>query len=155
MKTALCAIICLMLSTAAIDGAESGFDDIVRTISDELHARPMHVPFFGLAKFAIFVAHPAGVKHLELAVFPHGDFDRQSTRSIAEAIEAMHRDWSPFVRVRNARESVLVYMTQERNDCKLLVVAVETNEATVVEVRLNPEGLQAWLRDPEKSAVKQ
>ena len=35
-----------MLSCAALQGAEGAFDDIVRAIADQLHARPMHIPFF-------------------------------------------------------------------------------------------------------------
>jgi hypothetical protein len=143
-----------MLSCAVLQGAERAFDDVVRAISDQVHARPEHIPFFGLVNFATFVAHPAGVKHLDIAVFENLDLDDNSERDIAKAIQGSDHGWHPFIRVQGHAETVLVYMAQDRNDCKLLVVAIERGEATVVELKLNPEGLQAWLRDPDASAVR-
>jgi hypothetical protein len=154
MKAALIVTATFMLSCAVLQGAERGFDDIVRAISDQFHARPVHIPFFGLVNFATFVAQPAGVKHLDLAVFENLNLDEHTARNIAEAIRSANRDWLPFVRVNNRAETVLVYMQQYRNDCRLLVVAIEVGEVTVVELKLNPEALQVWLRAPDAAAVR-
>ena len=156
MKAALIVTAVWMLSCAVVQGAERGFDDIVRAISDQLHTRPLHIPFFGLVNFATFVAHPAGVKHLDLAVFENLDLDDHGSRDLAEAIRVADGGWRavrPGAIV--AAETVLVYMAQERSDCKLLVVTLETGEGTVVEVKLNPEGMQVWLRgDLHAAAVR-
>jgi hypothetical protein len=154
MKAALIVAASWMLSCAALQGADRGFDDIVRAISDQLHARPTHIPFFGLVNFATSVAHPAGVTHLDFAMFENLDLGDRSTREIAETIRRANPNWLPFVRVQERAETVLVYMEQDRNDCRLLVVTVETGEAIVVEVRLNPDAVQAWLREPEASATR-
>jgi hypothetical protein len=154
MKAALIMTAVWMLTCAVLQGAEHGFDDIVRAISDQFHARPVHIPFFGLVNFATFVAQPGGVKHLDLAVFENLNLDEHAARDVAEAIRSANRDWLPFVRVHNRAETVMVYMEQYRNDCRLLVVAIEASEATVVELKLNPEAMQAWLREPEKSAAR-
>ncbi len=145
MRAALMIAASLMLSCAILEGAEREFDDIVQAISDQLHARPLHIPFFGLVNFATSVAHPAGVKHLDIAVFENLDLDDHATSDLAKTIRSMGSDWRPFVRVRNRHETVQVYMAQQRNDCKLLVITLEPNEATVVEVKLNPESLEVWL----------
>jgi hypothetical protein len=150
-----------MLSCAVVQGAERGFDDIVRAISDQLHTRPMHIPFFGLVNAATFVVQPAGVKHIDLAVFENLDLNEHAATAIAEAMRATDGGWRPFVQVRSWNhghdETVLVYMAgvdigNARRDCKLLVITLEPSEATVVEVRLNPEGLQVWLNHPEETA---
>jgi len=153
MKAALIIAAGLMLAGAALEGAERGFDDIVQAISDHLHARPVHIPFFGLVNFATSVAHPAGVKHLDIAVFENLDLDARAQSDLAETIRSLGGDWRPFVQVRGHGETVLVYMAQQRNDCKLLVAAMESGELTVVELKLDPEAIQAWLREPEKSAL--
>jgi hypothetical protein len=153
MRAALIIAASWMLSGAVLQGAERGFDDIVRAISDQLHARPLHIPFFGLVNFATSVAHPAGVKHLNIAVFENLDLDDRAASDLAETIRSLGGDWRPFVRVRSHEETVLVYMAQQRNDCKLLVAAIESGELTVVELKLNPEAIQVWLREPEKSAA--
>jgi hypothetical protein len=147
MKAALMVAAGWMLSCMVVQGADREFDDIVRAISDQLQARPLHIPFFGLVNFATAVAHPAGVKHLSLAVFENLDLDDRASSALAETIRSSSGDWRPFVRVRNRREKVLVYMTQQRSDCKLLVITLEPSEATVVEVKLNPESLEVWLNN--------
>jgi hypothetical protein len=154
MKAALILTAVWMLSCAVMQGAERGFDDIVRAISDQFHTRPLHIPFFGLVNFATFVAHPAGVKHLDLAVYDQLDLDDRGARDLAEAIRMADGGWKPFVRVHSHAETVLVYMAQQRSDCKLLVVSVEAGEVTVVELKLNPEAMQAWLRAPDAEAVR-
>ena len=154
MKAALIVTAAWMVSCAVLQGAERGFDDIVHAISDRLHTRPLHIPFFGLVNFATFVAQPAGVKHLDLAVFQNLDLDDQGSRDLAQAIRMADGDWQPFVRVHSRAETVLVYMGQERNDCKLLVVTMQVGEVTVVELKLNPEGVQVWLREPAASAAR-
>jgi hypothetical protein len=154
MKAALIMTGVWMLSCAVLQGAERGFDDIVRAISDQLDARPVHTPFFGLVNFATFVARPAGVKHLDLAVFENLNVDEHAARDVAEAIRSANSNWLPSVRLHNRAETVLVYMEQYQNDCRLLVVAIETGEVTVVELKLNPEALQVWLRAPDAAAVR-
>jgi hypothetical protein len=160
MKAALVVVAGWMLCCAVVQGAERGFDDIVRVISDQLHTRPMHIPFFGLVNLATSVAHPAGVKHLDLAVFEDLDLDDHAVKDLAEVIrKSAGGRWKPFVQVRSRNygheETVLVYMQEDRADCKLLVTTIETGEVTLVEVKLDPEGLQVWLNHPEGTALHQ
>jgi len=154
MKATLILASVWMLSCAAMQGAERGFDDVVRAISEQFHTRPLHIPFFGLVSFAAAVAHPAGVKHLDLAVFQDLNLGDHWSRDLAQAIRMADGGWEPFVRVHRPAETVLVYITQERSDCKLLVVTVETGEVTVVELKLNPEAMQVWLQAPDAEAVR-
>jgi hypothetical protein len=154
LKPALILFAASALSGAQMQGAERGFDDVVRAISETVHARPQHIPFFGLINFAAFVAHPAGVKHLNLAVFENLDVDDRAAKDVGEAIRSVDRGWLPFVRVNERGETVLVYMAQDRSDCRLLVAVVENGELTVVELKLNPEAMQVWLREPNASAVR-
>jgi hypothetical protein len=153
MRAALIVAAGWMLCGAAVQGAERGFDDIVRAISEQLHTRPLHIPFFGLVNLATSVAHPAGVKHIDLAVFENLDLDEHATLRVAEAIRSADQRWKPFIRVRSRNhgheETVMVYMadvsSDTRRDCNLLVITLGPEEATVVELKLNPEGLDVWL----------
>jgi hypothetical protein len=154
MKTALLVAASWMLSCAVAQGAEQGFDEIVRAISDQLHTRPMHIPFFGLVNAATFVAQPAGVKHIDLAVFENLDLGDHAVKDVAEVIrKSAGGRWKPFVQVRSRDETVIVYMEEDREDCRLLVTTVENGELTLVEVKLNPKGLQVWLNEPENTAL--
>jgi hypothetical protein len=155
MRTALVAV-CL-LTAASARAADREFSEVVRVISDEFHTRPTSIPLFGLVNVFTAAVRPAGTRHIDLAVFEHlSDHDRQG-RNLTEALlNAVGRSWKPFVQVRSRRngreETVLVYMRQQGNEWKLLVTAVERDEATVVQLLLNADALARWMSSPERCA---
>jgi hypothetical protein len=151
----------LMVASAlccpAAFGVDRQFGDIVRAISDEFGTRPTQIPLFGLVNAVTFVVRPAGTSHIDLAVFEHLDARNRTGRDLQDIVQkAVGRGWTPFVQVHSRRhgqeEVVLVYMRPEGRDCRLLVTSIEPTEATVVQLKLNPEGLQRWLNSPEESA---
>lgn len=151
-------IVCALVSTAA-HATDREFRDVVNAISDEFHTRPIHIPLFGLVNMVTFVARPAGTKHIDLAVFENlGSHDRDG-RELGQSIRsAVGGAWKPFIQVWSRHggreETVLVYMRTEGRDCKLLVTSIEPNEATVVQLKLNPEALQKWLTSPVGQASR-
>jgi len=155
MRSAI-AVACL-LTAASARAADREFSEVVRVISDEFHTRPTSIPLFGLVNVFTAVIRPAGTRHIDLAVFEHlSDHDRQG-RNLTEALlNAVGRSWKPFVQVRSRRngheETVLVYMRQQGNEWKLLVTAVERDEATVVQLLLNADALARWMASPERCA---
>jgi hypothetical protein len=150
-------LVACLLTTASAQAADREFTEVVRVISDEFHTRPMSIPLFGLVNVFAAAVRPAGTRHIDLAVFEHlSDHDRQG-RNLSEAIlNAVGRSWKPFVQVRSRRngheETVLVYMRQQGREWKLLVTAVERDEATVVQLLLNADALARWLASPEHCA---
>lgn len=152
MKRAAVLAMAGLLCGAATQAADREFSEVVRVIGDEYHARPTRIPFFGMVNLFTAAAHPAGAKHIDLAVFEnlHG-YDRETADNIRRAVGA---SWTPFIQVRSDRdqETVFVYMRQSGHDWKLLVVAMERAEATVVQLLLDADGLARWLSDPEHCA---
>lgn len=155
MRSAIVAA-CLLTASSA-RAADREFSEVVRVISDEFHTRPTSIPLFGLVNVFTAAVRPAGTRHIDLAVFEHlSDHDRQG-RNLTEALLiAVGRSWKPFVQVRSRRngheETVLVYMRQQGNEWKLLVTAVERDEATVVQLLLNADALARWMASPERCA---
>jgi hypothetical protein len=141
-----------VLCGASAHAADREFSEVVRVISDECHARPTRIPLFGMVNAFAAVVHPAGAKHVDLAVFENlGSDDRPRAGTIQRAVGA---SWTPFIHVRSDRdqETVYVYMRQAGRDWKLLLVSLERNEATVVQLLLDADGLARWIADPEHSA---
>jgi len=155
MKSALF-VLCLA-GAGFSQAADREFHDVVRVISQEFHTRPTSIPFFGLVNVFTETIRPAGTRHIDLAIFEHlSDHDRDG-RNLAESIQsAVGRSWKPFIKVqslrRGAEETVLVYMRQEGREWRLLITSVERDEATVVQLRLNPDALAKWMNDPENHA---
>lgn len=87
-----------------LNAADREFKDVVRAISEEFHTRPIHIPMFGLVKAVVTVAHPAGTRHLDLAIFQDVDARKGSGRDLVESVRfAIGRGWHPFVQVRGER----------------------------------------------------
>ncbi len=148
---------CTVACTAA-NATDREFKDIVTAISDEFHAQPTHIPLMGLVNFVTYVARPAGTRHIDIAVFENLDLHERAGRDMPQSIRrAVGASWKPFVQSYTHRsgheETTLVYIRMEGHDCRLLVTSVEPNEATVVELKLNPEALEKWLQQPRESAA--
>jgi hypothetical protein len=142
----------LVLCVATAHAADREFSEVVRVIGDECHARPTRIPLFGMVNAFAAVVHPAGAKHIDVAVFENLDpEDRPRAGAIQRAVGA---SWTPFIQIRSSRdhETVSVYMRQTGHDWKLLLVSIERSEATVVELLLDADGLARWMADPEHSA---
>lgn len=147
---------CLLTAVSA-QAADREFTEVVRVISDEFHTRPTSIPFFGLVNVFTAAVRPAGTRHIDLAVFEHlGNRDREGRNLTESILNAVGRSWKPFVQVRSRRngheETVLVYMRQQGSEWKLLVTAVEHDEATVVQLLLNADALARWMASPERCA---
>lgn len=144
-----------ILASTVAHATDREFKDVVEAISDEFHTRPMHIPMFGLVNVVTFVARPAGTKHIDLAVFENLDTHVREGGDMVQSIRrAVGRSWKPFIQVRSRHgdETVLVYMRPEGKDCRLLITTIDAKEATIVQLRLNPEGLQKWIVMPRDSA---
>ena len=140
-----------------MNAADKQFKDVVHAISVELNTRPLHIPLMGLVNVAAFVIRPAGTKHMDLAVFENVNEDHDG-REVARLIrKAVGDDWKPYVQTySNHGETALVNLRPDgKNDIKLLVATIERNDATVVQLKLNPDALARWLKSPQESIWKQ
>lgn len=149
-----CGILLLLGGFATTAGAaDREFADIVREISAEYHTRPLHIPLFGVVKVVTFVAHPAGTKQLDLAVFEDIETEGHDSAALARRIGRIAgAAWKPFVQVRSGhnghQETTLIFMRCDKSDAHLLIATLEPREATVVHVKVHPEALRRWMDHP-------
>jgi hypothetical protein len=122
----------------------SEFDWLVREFSRQSAAKPVHIPLFGLARFAVATAHPAGASELHLAIFQ--DVELESGRFSEMTDKAVGPAWKPIVRVRSRNgESTNIYAQLSGRDLRVLLTVLDGGEATFVEVRLKPEALMKFV----------
>ena len=155
MKT-VAVVASLLLITGAAFAGDSEFDRIVKAIESHYGAQPEHIPFLGLANFALKVAHPEGAAGLKLAVFeglrdlrtdedPHAWHLRDHLMD-SLASSTLH----PMIRVhsRHDGEATYIFMGPSGKQTRLLIATFERDEATVVEVKADVEKLLESLDDP-------
>jgi hypothetical protein len=133
-----------LLTPLALPASE--FDWLVREFSRESGAKAMHIPFFGLARFVVAVGHPAGTSELKLAVFEHTNLE--SVRFSQLTDEMVGSAWKPIIRVRSRNgESTNIYLHSEGEHLRVLVTTLDHNDATFVQVRIQPERLMQFVEE--------
>jgi hypothetical protein len=126
--------------------AAGEFEGLVKEFSRQTGSQEMHIPFFGLARFVVAVAHPAGTSDLKLAVFEHPNVGPFDFGKVADGI--VGRGWNRIVRVRSRKgESTNIYTRQDGSRLRLLLATVDRDDATFVEMRIRPEALMKFVDD--------
>ncbi len=122
----------------------SEFDWLVREFSRQSAVKPTHIPFFGLARFAVTVGHPAGTSELNLAVFEDVNLAPRRFSQLTDA--AVGSSWKPMIRVRSSSgESTNIYVQENGKDLRALVTVLDGTDATFVELRIKPEALLKFI----------
>ncbi len=134
------------------------FNGVVHAIEDHYGVRHMRIPFLSFAMS--FAARPAGVSGIRLAVFE--DFHPSLASMHAGASEDLQHvvehslgpDWHLFVRTRTQDDSddTLIYVNLGEARLEMMIVTIEPDEATVVEMNLSDRALKKWLDEPKESA---
>lgn len=134
-------------------GGDNEFDHVVKAIESHYGTRRTHIPFMGLANFAVRVAHPAGTSEIKLAVFEDlktlGDGDQRELDHFMNSLSS--RDLHPLVRVRSRRddEATYIFAGDFSKSTRLLIATFQPSEATVIEVKVDVNTLLKWINHPD------
>jgi len=116
------------------------FKSVVSAIETEYNTKHMRIPMLKLATFCLHAAGTPGTSGMKLAVFDH--LDRRPDESMEEfeqkVTTAMGGNWRPLVRVkeRGQGQFTMIYANTDENKMKMMVIALQPDNATVVQVTL-------------------
>jgi hypothetical protein len=140
---------CFALPRPAL--AKDDFGRIVRHIEVNYQVHRQHRWAMGLAGFVVKFWHFAGVKNLKGAIFenqrfPNAAFDTGFDEVVRAAMDS---GWQPMVQEwdRHSGERTYIYAQDLGKDLKLLVVVLESEEAVVLQVKVDPNRLQEFVRE--------
>lgn len=132
-------------------GGEYG--QIVRHLKTKYQAKKVKIPFIWLARFAVSVARPAGVKSFSVTIFEDLKFSRET---LDEEMQAAMRDsfgaeWSSILRVRSRTgEQVYMYMRDAgKNSVKISLVTISDKQAAIIRATINPDRLAEFMDNPK------
>ena len=150
----LAAVIFISLAASSVSAGDHSFSSVVSHIKSNYRAKQQG--FFGammLARFAVKVVRPAGVKNFKVAYLRNLDFtDRPGkTEFQADARNLISNEWQPLVQYNSIKENQYthVYYTQEKDDVKILVVTLQKDEAVIVQAKFSPDKLSKFIDDPK------
>ena len=125
--------------------ARDDFGKIVHHIEVNYHVHRQHRWVMGLAGFTVKFWHIAGVKSFKGAIFENQPFvNAASDTGFDEVVRAaMDSGWQPLVQTwdRHTGERTYIYAQDLGKDMKMLVVSLESNEAVVLQVKVDPKKL--------------
>ena len=145
-------VFALLVPPAAFAG-DREFDGVVDHFKQTYNASKRGSFGLGVARFAVKIAKPMGVKSFRIAVLEDLSGPVDGT-GLQEAIRgSLGPDWQPFVRVysRSGDEHAFVFARPNDDDMEFFVVAVDGREATVFKARIDLEHVVEWLSDQEFS----
>jgi hypothetical protein len=148
-------IIATLVAPAQKVFGKDDFGRIVHHIEVNYHVHRQHRWAMGLAGFTVKFWHFAGVKSLKGAIFENQPFANPASDTRFDEIvrAAMDSGWQPLVQNwdRHTGERTYVYAqdvsSKNGKDLKLLVVNLESNEAVVVQVKVDPKRLNDFIEE--------
>ena len=147
------AVIFISLAAGSASAGDNSFSSVVRHIKSNYRAKQQGC--FGammLARFAVKVVRPAGVKNFKVVLLKDLDFSEQAGRSEfqAAARNVISSEWQPMVQYNSIKQNQYthVYYTQEKDNVKLLVVTLQKDQAIIVQAKFSPDKLSKFIDDP-------
>ena len=135
-----------------------GFNDVVKYIEKNYGVKKTKIPMLGLAKFAIWMIRPAGVKGFKLAVFEDQNFaGRPESIPFSQVMrQSFNKEWAPLVQINSRRDGftrTFIYVRQTKKDVEFALAMLEEREAVVVQAKFNPDAAAKFLENPKIMGV--
>lgn len=130
----------------------SEYEVIVRHLKTKYKAKKVKIPFLWLARFAVSVVRPAGVKSFSVTLFEDLKFSRETLDAeMQQALgNSFGREWSPVFRVRsNDGQQAYMYMRDAGKNIRLTLVTIDKRQAAIIRATFSPEKLVDFTNDPK------
>ena len=149
-------VMLVTLTPVASFAGDESFSKVVKHLKSSYRAKQQG--FFGammLARFAVKIIKPAGVKNFKVVLLRDLDYsEAPSPRNghFHEFIQSkIDPTWTPLVQYSSPRENqwTYVFTTREKSDVKLLVVTLQRKDAVVLQTKFSPEKLMEFMNNPQ------
>jgi hypothetical protein len=149
----------LLVFTFSVPAAKANgkeYKQIVRHLKTKYQAKKVKIPLLWLARFAVSVVRPAGVKSFSLTVFENVKFTRET---LDEEMQSAMRnsfggDWSSILRVRSREgQQAYMYMREDGKNVRITLVTIDKEQAAIVRATFSPEKFAEFVENPKVFGV--
>ncbi len=136
--------------TASAKGGE--YAKIVKHLKTKYHAKKVKIPFMFLARLAVNIVRPAGVKSFSVTLFEDLKFSKETLDAEMQTAmrDSFGAEWSPILRVRSRTgEQVYMYMREAGSNVKISLVTIDKQQAAVIRATINPDKLAEFMDNPQ------
>lgn len=141
-----------LIAPAANAKGGGEYAQIVKHLKTKYQAKKVKIPFMWLARFAVNIVRPAGVKSFSITLFEDLKFSRETLDEEMQAAmrDSFGADWSPILRVRSRTgEQVYMYMREAGKNVKISLVTIDKDQAAVIRATINPDKLAEFMDNPK------
>ncbi len=142
----------LVFSALPANAKPNEFERIAKHLKTNYKAKKISFGFMWLARAAVKVIKPAGVKSFNLTLYKDLQFSRENLDlEMQRAMrDSFGPEWSSILRVRSQKgEQVYMYMREDGNNIKIALVTVDKENAAVIRATFSPEKLAEFINDPK------
>ena len=148
------ALLFLVLAFTAprVEAKPSEYKLLVKNLKTKYKAKKVKIPFLWLARFAVSVAKPAGVKSFSITLFEDLQFSRETLDAEMQSMmrNSFGEEWSPILRVRSREgEKVYMYMREAGKSVKVTFVTINKENAAIVRATFDPDKLADFMENPK------
>ena len=148
------ALLFLMFAYAAprAEAKPSEYKLLVKHLKSKYKAKKVKIPFLWLARFAVSVARPAGVKSFSITMFEDLQFSRETLDAEMQSMmrNSFSAEWSPILRIRSREgEQVYMYMREAGKSVKVTFVTINKENAAIIRATFSPEKLAEFMENPK------
>lgn len=140
-------------SAPAANAKGNEYKKIVSHLKTKYSAKKVKIPFMFLARFAVSVVRPAGMKSFSVTLFEDLKFSRETLDTEMQSImrNSFDANWSPIFRVRSRDgQQAYMYMSEAgKTSVKIALVTIDKNQAAVIRATFSPERLADFVNDPK------
>ena len=128
------------------------YDSIVKHLKTKYKAKKVNIPFMWLARFAVSVSRPAGVKSFSVTLFKdlkfsYSELDKEMQAAMRNSFGP---EWIPAIRVRTRNgQQVYMYMREDANVVKVALVTIDKEEAAIIRATFSPDRLADFINNPK------
>lgn len=143
----------LTLTAVPAEAKPNEFDRIAKHLKTNYKAKKISFGFMWLARAAVKIVRPAGVKSFNLTLYKNLEFSKENLDlEMQKAMrESFGPEWSSVLRVRTNQggDQVYMYMREEGKNVKIALVTVNKENAAIVRATFSPEKLADFINDPK------
>lgn len=141
------------LTAAKTNANGNEYKKIVNHLKSNYKAKKVKIPLMFLARFAVSVVRPAGVKSFSVTLFEDLKFSRESVdKEMQAAMRAsFDENWTPIfhVRSRDGQQAYMYMREAGKTSVKFALVTVDKDSAAVIRATFSPERLADFINDPK------
>ena len=140
------------ITAPPVNAGGKEYEAIVKHLKTKYQAKKVKIPFVWLARFAVRVVRPAGVKSFSVTMFENLQFSRATLDEEMQGAmrNSLSADWSPILRVRSREgEQVYMYMREARESVRIMLVTIEKKQAAVIRAAFDPDKLADFINNPK------